>query len=129
MRYIEQFNILVTGSWDNTNITIWSVLDFNELNKATTQNCIFRLEIMSKSNDTVNIITGDTNGQINIWNVNKISENKFSIELITSFKAHQSHIYGIGVYESMNDKNKNMYVMITGSRDSHIKVWRIEESE
>ena len=128
MRYIEQFNILVTGSWDNTNITIWSVLDFNELNKATTQNCIFRLEIMSKSNDTVNIFTGDTNGQINIWNVKKIKNNKFSIELITSFKAHDDQIRGIGICESMNEQNKKMNVMITGSRDKHIKVWGIEVS-
>ena len=85
MRYIEQFNILVTGSYDNKNITIWSVPDFNELNKATTQNGILRLEIMSKSNDSVNIITGDTNGQINIWNIKKINDVKFIIELITSF--------------------------------------------
>ena len=87
MRYIEQFNILVTGSYDNKNITIWSVPDFNELNKATTQNGIVSLEILSKSNDIVQIITGD-NGQINIWNLKKINENKLSIELITSFKAH-----------------------------------------
>ena len=83
MRYIEQFNILVTGSWDNKNITIWSVPDFNELNKATTKNRILRVEIMSKSNDTVNIITGDEVGLIKIWNVKKINENKFSIELST----------------------------------------------
>ena len=129
MRYIEQFNILVTGSHFNKNIIIWSVPDFNELNKATTIHGIFRVEIMSQSNDSVKIITGDTHGQINIWNVKKINENKFIIELIISFKAHQGWIYGIGVYESMNDKNKKIYVMITGSIDKHIKVWRIEESE
>ena len=85
MRYIEQFNILVTGSYDNKNLTIWSVPDFIKLNKATTQRGIYRVEIMNQSNDTVNIITGDMNGQINIWNIKKINENKFSIELITSF--------------------------------------------
>ena len=85
MRYIEQFNILVTGSYVNKNITIWSVPDFNELNKATTQNFILRLEIMIQSNDKINIITGDDVGQINIWKVKKINENKFSIELITQF--------------------------------------------
>ena len=85
MRYIEQFNILVTGSCLNKNITIWSVPDFNELNKATTQNCILRVEIMCQSNDSVKIITGDTIGQINIWNVKKLNENKFNIELITAF--------------------------------------------
>ena len=85
MRYIEQFNILVTGSYQNKNLTIWSVPDFNELNKATTQNGIVRVEIMSESNDSVNIITGDTNGQINIWNVKKINDVKFSIELINQF--------------------------------------------
>ena len=79
MRYIEQLNILVTGSFWNKFITIWSVPDFNELNKATTQNGILRVEIMNQSNDSVNIITGDTNGQINIWNLKKINENKFSL--------------------------------------------------
>ena len=85
MRYIESFNILVTGSFLNNNITIWSLPDFNELNKATPQNCILRLEIMSQSNDIVNIFTGDDEGFINIWNVKKINDVKFSIELITSF--------------------------------------------
>ena len=84
---------------------------------------------MSESSDIVQIISGDNKGLINIWNVKKINENKFSIELITSFKAHQNWINAIGVYESMNEKNKKMYVMITGSRDKHIKIWRIEESE
>ena len=89
MRYIEQFNILVTGSYDNKNITIWSVPDFNELNKATTQHSILWLEIMNQSNNTVNIITGEGySGLINIWKVKKINENRFSINLITSFKAH-----------------------------------------
>ena len=34
MRYIQYFNILVTGSWkkNNKNITVWSVPEFNELN-------------------------------------------------------------------------------------------------
>ena len=85
MIYIEQFNILVTGSYYNNNITIWSVPDFNELNKATTQSAIFRLEIMCLSINSVNIITGDYVGQINIWNVKKVNQNKFRIELITSF--------------------------------------------
>ena len=84
MRYIEQFNILVTGSQYNQNITIWSVPDFNELNKASTQDCIIRVEIMSKLNDRAHIITGG-NGQIDIWNIKKLNENKFSIELITQF--------------------------------------------
>ena len=73
MRYIESFNILVTGSFLNNNITIWSVPDFNELNKAATQNAILRVEIMCQSIDSVNIITGDKKGWINIWNINKIN--------------------------------------------------------
>ena len=43
---------------------------------------------MSQSNDRVQILTGGKGGCINIWNVKKLSENKYSIELITSFKAH-----------------------------------------
>ena len=57
----------------NNNITIWSVPDFNELNKAATQNAILRVEIMCQSIDSVNIITGDKKGWINIWNINKIN--------------------------------------------------------
>ena len=43
---------------------------------------------MIESNDIVYIVTGDNLGYINIWNINKINENNFIIELITSFKAH-----------------------------------------
>ena len=36
MRYIEQFKMLVAGSLLNTNLTIWSVPDFNVINKTIT---------------------------------------------------------------------------------------------
>ena len=85
MRYIEQLNILITGSVLNNNITIWNVPDFNEIGKNTTEHYVARVEIMNKSNDIVQIITGGSTGQINIWNVKKIKKNKFSIELLTSF--------------------------------------------
>ena len=40
---------------------------------------------MSQLNDSLHITTAHTYGWINIWNIKKVSENKFSIELITSF--------------------------------------------
>ena len=85
MRCIEQFKILVTGSFSNKNITIWSLPYLNELNKATIKYDILSLEIVYQSNDKVHIITGDNKGFINIWNVEKIYENKFSIDFLTSF--------------------------------------------
>ena len=47
-RYIEQFNILITGLWANRNITIWNVADLNDINKATTQYGIIRVEIINQ---------------------------------------------------------------------------------
>ena len=82
MRYIEQLNILVTGSWNNKNITRWSVPDFNELNKATTQNNVIKVEIMSESNDRVHLVTIDNLGYINIWNLKRINDNNYNIKII-----------------------------------------------
>ena len=73
---------------DNNKLTIWSVPDFNRLNEATIIYGKRSLEILSESNDKVHIITGDDYGWINFWNVKKINENKFDIELNNSFSAH-----------------------------------------
>ena len=87
MRYLKQFNILVTGSRNNKNITIWSLPDINELNKAYTKYGILKLEIMSESKDRFDIITGDNKGYVNILKIMKINENgnKFRIDLLTQF--------------------------------------------
>ena len=87
MRYIEQFNILVTASYYINRIQILSVPDFKELNEDSTkyEYGILRLEIISQSNDNAQILSADKGGCINIWNVNKKNETEFSIDLITSF--------------------------------------------
>ena len=64
------------------NITIWSVPDFNELNKATTQNNVIKVEIMSESNDRVHLVTIDNLGYINIWNLKRINDNNYNIKII-----------------------------------------------
>ena len=94
---------------DDRTIKIWSIFEQKCLNTLYYDFPLTSLCICPYNEDL--IYTGDENNTISIWNVN-------SEEIIYQFKAHQSTIWSLNLFDN------ERYLISAGSDDS-IKIWDI----
>jgi WD40 repeat protein/regulator of sirC expression with transglutaminase-like and TPR domain/pimeloyl-ACP methyl ester carboxylesterase len=106
---------LVIGTEDENTVSLWNTNEIKLLKKIPNQN---KVNSVAFSPDDKFFATTDQNGEVKLWNINKLTESKEPQPLLT-FPTNQKNIKSI-VFNPLDSNS-----LLTGGEDGTVRSWDI----